>query len=134
LEAKEAFFIVVMYIRWKTHKHCKSNEVSYYAYLVQSQRNEDGQPRQTVAAYLGKPERGWQYDAIPLVEWWLEVNKTLAAFDFDDDERERLEDALAERYNKPTEGQGYEYRASLAFSALDKEELRAWRRGKLEWP
>ena len=121
-----------MFVRWKSYKW--RNTESYYAYLVQSQRNEEGHPRQIVAAYLGKPPRGWNRDGFILVKWWQDVNNTLDGFNIEGKERKRIIARLAERYREPTDHDMHDFRIYFAASVLDDDEMDAWARGELDWP
>ena len=114
-----------MFVRWKNG----------YAYLVHSYRDDNGQPRQGTAAYLGRYRNPFY-----ACQWWIEVKTRLDGAGLDGPERERIEDQLAQRCPRPTDEQWREYnlqeRVILALTAYEDEPelLEAWRRGELDWP
>ena len=88
-----------MYIRWVVRKH-KNAEIAntnfYDAYLVESYRDERGQPRQRTVAYLGNIRQiNGDFPTIERELFLLRADRILESLpDLTEDDRQEIREAL----------------------------------------
>jgi len=93
-----------MFVRWRKRKRTTGAggpRVVYYAYLVESYRDEEGKPRQRHIGYLGHyAERGSERSSA--VVFWGNCLANLAKLELSEDERAAAEKSVAKRIPRPT--------------------------------
>lgn len=97
-----------MFVRWKKRQRKRKwwdleEKYSLYAYLIESYRDESGQPRQRYLTYLGSIRADQELTSWIVAVFWKTANTRLDKLELSGDQRIKIESKLEEIVPRPSD-------------------------------